>query len=241
MYYAAQTKTNNNGNDRQRTNWLKQPESAAVQWLCEHTPRFITSNMLTGLAILGSGGIFMAIVLARQNRLFLLAGIAGLFVHWLGDSLDGRLAYFRNRPRKWYGFALDICADWLSLCFVTAGLMLYFPVLKFVPVVLMTAYAGRMLIAALAYKITDEYRIDSGKIGPTEGRLLMAAALVIEIFVAGSLLWLTTAATLLLVLIDVTAFMKLLSVADERDRKEKRLAASSGERKINRQLIHVEI
>lgn len=222
-FTAQKVKTNNSGSDRQRSNWLKQQETVAVNWLCRHTPRFITSDMLTTLAILGSAGIFTALLLAKQNRVWLLAGIAGLAVQWLGDSLDGRLAYYRNRPRKWYGFVLDICADWLSLCVVTAGLVVYFPAFKFIPIVLMAAYAGRMLIAALVYKITDEYRIDSGKIGPTEARLIMAAALLLEILVTGSLFWLASAATFLLLLIDVREFLRLLRSADARDRAEKRL------------------
>jgi phosphatidylglycerophosphate synthase len=227
MNFAVQ-KAKNTGRDRQRSNWLKQQEAAAVGWLCRHTPRFITSNMLTALAVLGSAAMFAAFLLAKQNRVWLLAGIVGLAVQWLGDSLDGRLAYFRNRPRKWYGFALDIGADWVSLCFIMAGFTLYFPVLKFVPAALLVAYAGRILIAALAYKITDEYRIDSGKIGPTEGRLLMAGALLLEVVVAGSLLWLAGAATLSLLLIDLMEFLKLLRSADERDREEKRLQSAIG-------------
>ena len=229
-------KINNNSNERRRTNWLEQQEKAAVQWLCEHMPRFITSNMLTGLAITGSGGIFAALLLARQQRGWLLLGIAGLFLQWLGDSLDGRLAYFRNRPRKWYGFALDICADWLSLCFVTAGLALYFPALRFVPIILLAAYAGRMLIAALAYKITDEYRIDSGKIGPTEGRIMMAAGLLLELLVPGSLIWLAGFVTLLLLLIDLREFLQLLRGADARDRQERNWQSL----KLDRHVIHAE-
>ncbi|HEX9653176.1 MAG TPA: hypothetical protein VGA99_05655, partial [bacterium] len=96
--------------------------------------------------------------------------------------------------------------------------------------------AGRMLIAALAYKITDEYRIDSGKIGPTEGRIMMAAGLLLELLVPGSLIWLAGFVTLLLLLIDLREFLQLLRGADARDRQERNWQSL----KLDRHVIHAE-
>lgn len=206
---------------RERSNWLRRQERQAITWLCQRTPQFVTSNMLTGLGLIGAVVIFLSLTAAGQNRWWLLGAIPGLALHWLGDSLDGRLAYFRNRPRKWFGFALDLMMDWISLCVVAAGLALYFDSLRFVPIVFMVAYGGRMLIAVVHYTIAKVYRIDSGKIGPTEVRLLLACAAVAEIFLPGSLLLLTSLATLALLVVDGLELAQLLSAADQRDRAER--------------------
>ncbi len=207
--------------ERQRSNWLMTHERRAIAWLCPRLPSWLTSNMLTGIGVLGSMIISFAMIFGRSERLWLIAGIFGLAVNWFGDSLDGRLAYFRKRPRKWFGFALDVMMDWASLCLVTAGLALYLPQLKFIPIVFMATYGARMLIAVLSYKITGEYRIDSGKAGPTEVRLLLATALLLEIFLPGTLLGLSVCATPALAIVDVFEFRKLLKLAEARDHIER--------------------
>lgn len=207
-------------NDRQRENVLKNWETRAVTWLCSRIPRWVTSNQLTTLGLAGSGMIFIALLLGQSNHWWLLGGIIGLAIHWFGDSLDGRLAYYRRRPRKWYGFVLDMMADWISLSLISAGFAVYFPRYKFIPIIFMTAYGAGMLIAATRYKITGRYRIDSGKFGPTEMRILIAAILVVEIALPQSVIFCGGVATLAMVNIDVIEFRRLLRSANKRDRAE---------------------
>ena len=54
---------------------------------------------------------------------YLLFSLLGLFINWFGDSLDGRLAYYRNKPRKWFGFTLDLIVDWLGTILMGLGFM----------------------------------------------------------------------------------------------------------------------
>ncbi len=206
--------------ERQRSNWLMKQEHRVIAWLCPRIPRQVTSNMLTAVGIFGSVLIGAALVLGKSQRWWLLLGIVGLAVNWFGDSLDGRLAYYRKRPRKWFGFALDMTMDWLSLSVITLALAYYLP-WPFVPLLLAAAYGTRMLLALMQYKITHEYRIDSGKLGPTEARLVMAAALVLEIFFPMSLLWLSLGALLVLVVVDALELRRVLHLADARDRIER--------------------
>ncbi len=210
--------------ERQRSNWLMLHERSTIAWLCPRMPWWLTSNMLTGLGVIGSAMLAAAMILGRSDRWWLLAGILGLAVNWFGDSLDGRLAYFRKRPRKWYGFVLDLMMDWTSLCLIVAGSAYYLPKFKFIPVAFMAVYGARMLIAALGYKITEEYRIDSGQVGPTEVRLLVAAALLLEIFIPGTLLGLGVLASAALFCVDIFEFRKLLKCADARDYRERSAA-----------------
>jgi phosphatidylglycerophosphate synthase len=183
-------------------------------------PAWVTSNQLTAFGLLGAGVVFLALILGKLNRWWLLGGIGGLAMHWFGDSLDGRLAYYRRRPRKWYGFTLDIMADWVSLCVMSAGFALYSARCKFVPIIFMAAYGGGMLIAATRYKIAGQYRIDSGKFGPTEMRLVIAAILLVEIALPQSVIFCGSLATLCLLFSDVSEFKKLLHTANQRDRAE---------------------
>lgn len=209
------------GMERQRSNWLRRYERRAVAWLCPRVPQALTSNMLTGIGLCGGALLSAALLLGRGARPWLLLGIVGLAINWFGDSLDGRLAYYRKRPRKWFGFVLDLMTDWISLCLITAGIALYLPRLKFIPVAFMAVYGARMLIAVLSYKITDEYRIDSGKVGPTEVRLLMSAMLIAETAWPGALALVGLLATLALAVVDGIEIRKLLALADLRDLLER--------------------
>jgi phosphatidylglycerophosphate synthase len=207
---------------RRRQNFLMPFEAQTVTWLCCRMPGWVTSNRLTALGIAGAGLIFVALLLGRGERWWLLAGIVGLAIHWFGDSLDGRLAYYRGKPRKWYGFVLDVMADWISLCLVSAGFAVYFSRYKFVPVIFMAAYGAGMLIATTRYKITGKYRIDSGKFGPTEMRLVIAAILLVEIALPQSVIFFGSLATVLMLASDVIEFRRLLQAANRRDRSEKK-------------------
>lgn len=205
--------------DRKRTNVLRNLEQNFILILLRRVPRFITPNMMTGLGLIGSLVVFLSfIVSANSNRIFLLLGIFGLAINWLGDSLDGRLAYFRKTPRKWFGFALDIMVDWISIILIGLGYYFYskdsLKVLAFLFVVL---YGWSMIIALLRYKISGIYQIDSGILGPTELRIIIAAILVLEYFINGSIIYMAMAATTALLVINLSDSVKLLQSADKRD------------------------
>src|SRR5512139_457047 len=112
--------------DRARTNLFKNPEQKALAFLVERIPSWVQSDMLTLTGFIGSLVTLSSFILAAYiSRYYLLLGIAGFTVNWVGDSLDGRLAYFRNKPRKWYGFSLDIIVDWLSTVLIGLGYIIY--------------------------------------------------------------------------------------------------------------------
>jgi hypothetical protein len=95
--------------DRRRTNILKKPEQRLLAFLVQHIPLWISSDMLTVIGLVGSMITASSFVLALYvHRGWLLLGILGFAVNWFGDSLDGRVAYFRNKPRKWYGKAKPV-------------------------------------------------------------------------------------------------------------------------------------
>ena len=111
--------------DRDRTNILRKYEQNLIAWLVQRIPSWISSDMLTFIGFSGSVIIFVAFVLATYlHPAFLLLGVAGFVISWFGDSLDGRIAYYRRKPRKWYGFALDITADWLGIILMGLGFVI---------------------------------------------------------------------------------------------------------------------
>jgi phosphatidylglycerophosphate synthase len=208
--------------DRKRTNILKRAEQLTIVFLLPKVPKFISPNLLTLLGTLGSGFVFLAFVLGTYSaNWYLLLGIIGLVINWLGDSLDGRLAYYRNIPRRWYGFALDIIADWIGIVLIGFGYYIYAKngtqVLAFAFVAL---YGWSIIISQLRYKITDQYSIDSGLVGPTELRFIIALILITEVLFPGSITYLAGLITIALFLINTIDSFKLLKLGDLKDKNQ---------------------
>src|SRR5690606_35564766 len=112
--------------ERKRTNLLRSVEQRAISYLVTKISNFITPNILTGIGFLGGVMVLGGFVLASYlDRSYLLLGVLGLFVNWFGDSLDGRIAYYRNIPRKWYGLSLDIIMDWINTVIMGLGFIIY--------------------------------------------------------------------------------------------------------------------
>lgn len=136
----------------------------------------MTSDGLTAAGLAGSLIVTASFTMAKfHDRDFLLMEIAGFAVNWFGDSLDGRLACFHNKSRKWYGFSLDCCVDWLSVVCIGTGYIIYtsdFSELWGFGFVVL--YGWSMMMALLRYKITNSYTIDSGLLGPTEVRIIIS-------------------------------------------------------------------
>lgn len=208
--------------DRTRTNLLKKQEEIAISWLVKRIPSFITSNMLTGIGFFGNMIVSASFILAAQfSRTFLLLGLVGFAISWFGDSLDGRLAYYRNKPRKKYGFTLDITIDWISIILIGFGYLIYadgpWKMLGYGFVVL---YGWEMIIALIRLYITGKYSIDSGKMGPTEVRIIIGLIMIAEVLLPGSLNYSALVVVTALFLVNVIDTRHMLRVADDIDKKE---------------------
>jgi len=208
---------------RVRTNILHNVEQKSIAYLVQKIPAWMSSDMLTAIGFVGSVIVFLSFVLgAYISRYFLLLGILGFMVSWFGDSLDGRIAYYRNKPRKWYGFSLDITVDWLGIILMGAGFIVYAPSYwKIIGFLFVVLYGWEMITALLRYKITEQYSIDSGSFGPTEVRILISFMLILEVIVKDSILYTSSLACLVLLIMNFLETGKILKSADERDKKEK--------------------
>lgn len=211
--------------DRTRTNLLRKPEQAALVYLVQRIPSWMNSDMLTFIGLSGSVLTLIGFVLAAYFHVYyLLLGVLGLVINWFGDSFDGRVAYYRNIPRKWYGFSLDIVVDWLSIILIMGGFILYIEGnWKIVGFGLISMYGWIMFISLIKYQVTGEYHIDAGLFGPTETRVMIAAFLIAEIFLKDIVLYAAALASVILFFINISETSKLLKLADARDIKEKEM------------------
>lgn len=214
--------------NRERTNILRKSEQATIAFLVKRIPSWVTSNMLTGIGLMGNIITFLSFVLAAYvNTYYLLLGTLGYAINWFGDSLDGRLAYYRHKSRKWYGFALDMTIDWLGIMLMGFGFVVYadgpWEIAGFAFVLM---YGWEMITTLLRYKITGKYSIDSGLFGPTEVRIVISMILILEVIFNGSILYISSIATAILFVINMIDTRKLLKLADESDIREKEQAGN---------------
>ncbi len=209
--------------DRKRTNIFKSAEQSVIYYLVKRIPLFVTPNILTGIGLAGSVLVFLSFILSAYiNPYFLLLGIAGLVINWFGDSLDGRIAYYRNIPRKWYGYSLDIIMDWFSVIFTGLGYYIFskdgYEIIAFAFVI---SYGWAMIISQIRYKITDKYSIDSGIFGPTELRVIVAFIFLLEVLVPGSINFCVGIVCLIFLILNILDTNKLLDLGNLRDNAEK--------------------
>lgn len=216
--------------DRSRTNLLRDIEQPTLLILCRAMPKFLTPDLLTVIGMIGTLIIFAAFYFASitHNKIFLLWAVLGFAINWFGDSLDGRIAYYRNIPRKWYGFALDCVMDWISLIFMSAGFFFYIDdYYKFFVFLFACNYGWVVLVAQLKYKITDKYSIDPGPIGPTEVRILLCLVIIAEWYFGNVLIYFSIFSNILFLVINVVDTFKLLKLGNEKDAAEKQLKAAA--------------
>ncbi len=215
--------------DRFRTNLLKSFEQKTLVFLVQRIPSFIKPDMLTFIGFLGGLVILLSFVLATYiQRNYLLLGVLGFAINWFGDSLDGRLAYYRKQPRKWYGFSLDLMVDWMSTISIGLGYLIYTDGLwQLAGMGFVVMYGWSMIITLIRYKVTDTYSIDAGPVGPTEVRVIISAILVAEVFFKNSIYYSATAACAILIIINLFHTLKLLRLAADKDRTERKTGSKN--------------
>jgi len=209
---------------RERTNILRKSEQKALAFLVQRIPSWISSDMLTGIGFGGNILTFFSFLLAAYvSTPYLLLGVLGYAISWFGDSLDGRIAYYRHKERKWYGFSLDITVDWLGVILMGLGFVVYTDgPWEIVGFGFMVLYGWEMITTSVRYKVTGKYCIDSGLFGPTEVRIVISLILIGEVLFKGSIQYISLLATVILLVMNVIDTRKLLKLANEYDNNEKK-------------------
>jgi archaetidylinositol phosphate synthase len=156
-------------------------ERKALAWLAGRTPEWIGPDHLTALGFAAQFLAGVCYALARWNQWGLFGATIFIALNWLGDSLDGTLARYRNRLRPRYGFYVDHTIDTFGAIFLMAGLAASKYVHWEVAAAMLTAFLALSIETYLASYTLADFRLSHGWFGPTEIRILMVmgnAALV---------------------------------------------------------------
>ncbi len=148
-------------------------ERRLLERLARRVPAGLRANHFTALGMVGAAGAGVAYALARYNPAWLWVASVMLAVHWLGDSLDGTLARVRGAERPKYGFYLDHVMGALSV--VCVGLGIGFSGYVSLSLAL-GAVVGYLALAVNVYLESSVFgiaKIEYGRIGPTEARLVL--------------------------------------------------------------------
>ena len=158
---------------RIQQNLLARQERRLLTWICARLPAWVTPDKLTSLALSASVLIFAGYALSGLGRDWLWLSVAGYFLHWFGDSLDGSLARFRSIERPRYGYFVDHSADVMGALFIVGGIGLT-PYVRLD--VALLALAGYYMLAAHAFlsaRVVGELNLTYVSAGPTELRLML--------------------------------------------------------------------
>lgn len=158
-------------------------EQWALPRMAKKLPLWVTPDKLTILGLLGALLIGASYVMTNQSLHWLWIASLGFIINWFGDSLDGTLARVRDIQRPKYGFFVDHLSDGYALLFLFGGLALS-PLMPAVTALMLII--GYLLMMLLVYIVTISkgvFKINFGKIGPTEARLL--------VIIANTIVWIT--------------------------------------------------
>ncbi len=212
---------------RERKHLLKELEFKTIEFLCPRIPKFITPDILTIIGILGSLIVAFGLIYAVYDPYALIISVFGFALQWFGDSLDGRIAYYRNTPRKWYGWVLDINADWISISLIGLGFYFYLPQYKFLAFIFALTYGGSMILSLLRYKVNNQYIIDKGILGPTEMRIIICLVLLTEVLSGNVILPFMLIGSLIMIVMNVIESISVIKAGDLRDIDEKNATIKS--------------
>ncbi len=148
-----------------------QIESNTLDYLVERLPVWVSPDLLTLTALLSSivGGSLYLFV--DKNPYFLLAINVCLFVHWFGDSLDGRLARLRKESRPNYGYYIDHIFDSVAAAFFIGGITISSLTITAVWVWVLSLMFLSMIHVFLKTKVNRVFEFSIQQLGPTEARV----------------------------------------------------------------------
>ncbi|MCX6544013.1 MAG: CDP-alcohol phosphatidyltransferase family protein, partial [Acidobacteria bacterium] len=149
-------------------------EKRTLLWLAPRMPRWVSSDHLTGLALVAMGLAGCSYWLAGSNPSALWLVNLCLAVNWFGDSLDGTLARVRQQQRPRYGFYVDHVVDSAGAVMLMGGMALSGYMSPLVALGVTVAYFLLNIEVYLATYCLGTFRLSYFKLGPTELRLLLA-------------------------------------------------------------------
>jgi phosphatidylglycerophosphate synthase len=146
-------------------------------------PASIMPDHLTMLGLVGSlitGACYAA---TSWSPVFLIGASIGLFINWVGDSLDGTLARYRGTERPRYGFFVDHTSDIFSQMLIAFGLGLSAYMRFEIACLILIAYLTVSVFTYIRMQAIKVLQVSYGGFGPTELRLIMLAGNLAAYFI----------------------------------------------------------
>lgn len=157
---------------RIQTSILNGVEKKALIFLADRQPRWMTSNILTGIGTFGAIVISLGYILSQININYLWLSSLGFVINWYGDSLDGTLARVRNKQRPIFGYYIDHTVDIINELLIFLGLGLSGLICFDLSLFILIVYMMLTLNVSINAHLKKEFKLTYAKLGPTEFRVL---------------------------------------------------------------------
>lgn len=148
-------------------------ERKVLLWLACRVPQSVSPDHLTALGFAAQLLAGMSYGLAAWNKYALWLATLFIAVNWLGDSLDGTLARYRQRLRPRYGFYVDHMADTFGSVFLMSGLALSRFLHWQIAVGMLVAFLVLSVESYLTTYTIGKFCMSHALFGPTEIRILL--------------------------------------------------------------------
>lgn len=146
-------------------------EAKILDYLVTKLPSWATPDLLTLAALFSAAVGGASYTLAQRNPNFLLIVNLCLILHWLTDSLDGRVARYRKQSRPNYGFYVDHVLDSLSAALFLGGLTTSPLTQTAAWIWVLALMLLSMIHMFLKAKVFNVFEMSIQLAGPTEARL----------------------------------------------------------------------
>ncbi len=157
-------------------------ERKVLAWLAARTPGSISPDHLTALGFVAQILAGAAYALSRWNKYFLMLATFFIAMNWLGDSLDGTVARYRNRLRPRYGFYVDHMTDTFGGVFLMSGLAISGFLHWQIAIGMLVGFLVLSVESYLTTYTVGKFRMSYALFGPTEIRILLMIGNVALIF-----------------------------------------------------------
>ena len=169
---------------RIQTSVLNSLEKKVLVRMAKMQPRWMTSDILTFIGIVGSVIVAAGYALSNYDISWLWLASFGFVVNWYGDSLDGTLARVRSTQRPIYGFYLDHCVDGLTMAVMCIGAGLSEMLNLYIAMAVLVVYLLLSISVYINAHLKGEFKLTFAGMGPTEFRLIMIIVNTLFIYVA---------------------------------------------------------
>lgn len=152
---------------------LNATEKRVLVWLAQRQPRWMTSDILTGIGVIGAIVVALGYFLSNYHVGWLWMASVGFVINWYGDSLDGTLARVRGTQRPIYGFYLDHNIDGITMAIMCIGAGLSQLLNLYIAMAVLAVYLLLSISVYINAHLKGEFKLTYAGMGPTEFRLIM--------------------------------------------------------------------